>query len=96
MKKLILASLLIVTAGFAAQGHAALFLGATRQVMNTAQAEHLRAVLGGGHMAHHLAFRAHIGLLGTQVAVGVDLDLEAAVTEDAFGHHGHHVHTMRA
>ena len=45
-------------------------------------------------MAHHLAFHAHVGLLGTQVAVGVDLDLEAAVTEDALGDHGHHVHAL--
>ena len=45
-------------------------------------------------MADHLAMAAHIGLFGAQVAVGVQLHLEAAVAEDAFGDDGHHVHAV--
>jgi hypothetical protein len=35
-----------------------------------------------------------IGLLRTQKAIGVDLHLETAVAENAFGDHGHHVHPV--
>ena len=46
-------------------------------------------------MAHHLALAAHVGLLGAEEAVGVDLHLEAAVAEDTLGDHGHHVNALR-
>ena len=71
----------------------AFFLGAAGQVVYTAERKHLRAVFRSGHMADHLAPAKHIGLLGPEIAVGVDLDLEAAVTEDAFGDHCDHVDT---
>ena len=43
---------------------AAFFFAAARQVMHATQRQHLRAVLGGGDVAHDLAFAAHIGLFG--------------------------------
>ncbi len=50
--------------------------------------EHLRAVLGRRHVADHLAAGADRRLLRPQMAVGVDLHLDAAVAEDALGHDG--------
>ena len=75
-------------------GDAAFLLGAAREVVHTTQRQHLRAVLCCGHMAHHLALAAHVGLFGSEEAVGVDLHLEAAVAEDALGDHGDHVHAV--
>ena len=75
--------------------HAAFLLAAAGEVVHAAEREHLRAVFGGGDMADHLAAVAHVGLLGAEEAVGVDLHLEAAVAEDAFGDHGHHVDALR-
>ena len=46
-------------------------------------------------MADHLALAADIGLFGAEKAVGVDLHFQAAVAEDAFGHHCDHVHPAR-
>jgi hypothetical protein len=37
---------------------------------------------------------AHGGLLGAEIAVGVDLHLQAAIAEDALGHDGDHVHAV--
>ena len=62
--------------------------------MHPAQRQHLRAVFGRGDVTHHLAPAAHVGLFGTQVAVGVDLHLQAAIAEDALGDHRHHVHPI--
>ncbi|NIR41823.1 MAG: hypothetical protein GWO22_39645, partial [Actinobacteria bacterium] len=42
-------------------------------------------------MADGLALGPHLGLLGADVAVGVDLHLDAAVGEDALGDDGDHV-----
>ena len=78
------------------QGHAALFFIAARQVMHTAQAEHLRAVFRRGHMADFFTVVQHCSAFIAQIAVGVNLHFEAAIAEDAFGHHGHHVHALRA
>ena len=78
------------------QGHAALFFIAARQVMHTAQAEHLRAVFRRGHMADFFTVVQHRSAFITQIAVGINLHFEAAIAEDAFGHHGHHVHALRA
>ena len=75
-------------------GDAAFLLGAAREVVHTTQRQHLRAVFGRGHMAHHLALAAHVGLFGAEEAVGVDLYLEAAVAEDALADHGDHVHAI--
>ena len=63
--------------------------------MHAAQAQHLRAVLGRGHMPHRLTATPHHRLLRAKVAVGVNLDLQAAVTEDALGHHSDQVHPAR-
>ena len=42
-------------------------------------------------MPDHLAAAAHVRLLRAEVAVGVDLHLQAAVAEDALGDDRHHV-----
>ena len=64
-------------------------------MVHAAERQHLRAVLGRGDVADHLALAAHVGLLGAEVAVGVDLHLEAAVAEDALGDDGDHVDALR-
>ena len=71
--------------------HPPLFLAATGEVMHTAQRKHLRAVLGGCHVANDLALAAHRSLLRSQKTVGIDLYLQAAVAEDALGHHRHRI-----
>ena len=76
------------------QRHATLLFAAACEVMHTAQAEHLRAVLGGGDMANLFALVKHRCTLIAQIPVGVDLHLQAAVTEDTFGDHGDHVHAL--
>ena len=78
------------------QRHATLFFAAAGEVMNPTQAQHLRAVFGGGDMAHFLTPEKHRRPLGSQKPIGVNLHLEAAITEDALGHHGHHVDIARA
>ena len=45
-------------------------------------------------MADRLALGAHGGALVAEVAVGVDLHLDAAIAEDALGHHGDHVDAL--
>ena len=42
-------------------------------------------------MAHLLALGAHGRLLRADEAVGIDLQLQAAIAEDALGHDGDHV-----
>jgi hypothetical protein len=42
-------------------------------------------------MADRLAVGAHHGAFGAEMAVGVDLHLDAAIGEDRLGHDGHHV-----
>ena len=75
-------------------GYIALALGAAGQVAHAAQGQHLGAVLGRGDVADLLAL-AHDGrLLGAEIAVGVDLHLEAAVAEDALRDHGDHIHAL--
>ena len=76
------------------QGHAALFFTPTGEVVHTTQAEHLRAVFGGGHMAHLFALVKHRSPLIAQIPVGVDLHLQTAIAKDALGHHSHHVHAL--
>src|SRR5262249_29513263 len=72
-------------------GDAAFLLRATGQMMHAAEREHLRAIFARGHVADGLALRAHGRGFGTEIAVGVDLHLDAAIAEDAFGHDRHHV-----
>lgn len=45
-------------------------------------------------MADRLAIAAHQSAFGAKVAVGVDLQLGAAIAENALRHHGHHVHAV--
>ena len=45
-------------------------------------------------MANRFSVHAHDITFMPDVAIGVDFDLHATVTEDAFGHHGHHVHAF--
>jgi hypothetical protein len=75
-------------------GHAAFLLAAAGQVVHATERQHLRAVFHRGDVADDLALAAHVGLLGAEEAVGVDLQLEAAVAEDAFGDDGDHVHVL--
>ena len=72
-------------------GDAALLLGAAGEMMHAAERQHLRAVFAGRDMADRLALRADRRRLRAEIAVGVDLHLDAAIAEDAFGHHGDHV-----
>ena len=72
-------------------GDDALALAAARQVVDAAEREHLAAVFGGGDVADGLALGADRGAFGAEVAVGVDLHLEAAIAEHAFGDDGDHV-----
>ena len=72
-------------------GDAAFLLRASGQMMHAAERQHLRSVFARRHMADRFAFRAHRRLFGAEVAVGVDLRLDAAIAEDALGHDGDHV-----
>ena len=72
-------------------GDAALLLAAVRQVIDAAEREHLRAVFARRDMADRLALRPDRGAFGAEMAIGVDLQLDAAVAVDAFGYDGHHV-----
>ena len=76
------------------QRHATLLFAAACEVMHTAQAEHLRAVLSSGDMAHLFTLVHDRCTLIAQIPVGVNLHLQAAIAEDAFCHHRHHVHTL--
>ena len=67
------------------------FLRAAGQMMDAAQRQHLRAVFAGGDVPDGLALRPDRRRLGAEIPIGVDLHLDAAVTEDAFGHHRDHV-----
>ncbi|MFK4603852.1 hypothetical protein ABIF57_003304 [Bradyrhizobium diazoefficiens] len=60
-------------------------------MMHAAERQHLRAVFAGGDVADRLALRAHGRGLRAQIAVGVDLHLDAAIGEDSLGDDGHHV-----
>ena len=72
-------------------GDAALLLGTAGQMMHAAERQHLRAVFTGRHMADRLALRTHRRRLGAEIAVGVDLHLNAAIAENALGHDRDHV-----
>src|SRR5690606_30509569 len=63
----------------------AFFFTAASKMMHPAQGKHLRTVLGRRDVSDDFPFMEDIGLLGPQVAVGVDFDLEAAIAEDSFG-----------
>ncbi len=60
-------------------------------MVDTAERQHLRAVLARHDVADGFALDADDGALLADVAVGVDLHLHAAVAEDALGHDRHHV-----
>src|SRR6516165_10395771 len=72
-------------------GDAPLLLGTASQMVHTTKGEHLRAVFARGDMADGLALRAHGSCLGPEIAVGVDLHLDTAIAEDAFGHDRDHI-----
>ena len=72
-------------------GDAPFLLRAAGEVVHAAERQELRAVLDRADVADRLAVMAHRRLLGAEVAVGVDLHLEAAVAEDAFGDDGDEV-----
>ena len=68
-------------------------LGAAGEVMHAPDRQKLRAVLDRGHMSDRFAvMQRTVDCSATEKPVGVDLDLETAVAEDAFGHHRDHVH----
>jgi hypothetical protein len=56
--------------------------------MHAAKRQHLRAVFARRDMADRLALRSHDRRLGSDVTVGVDLHLDAAIREDALGDDG--------
>src|SRR5262249_12320618 len=72
-------------------GDAALSFAAMREVIDAAEREHLRAIFPGRHMADRLALGAHSRAFCAEVAVGVDLKLDAAIAVDALGDDRHHV-----
>ncbi len=72
-------------------GDAAFLLGAAGQMMHAAEGQHLRAVFAGRHVPDRLAFRTDDCSLGSEIAVSVDLHLDAAIAENPFGHDRDHV-----
>ena len=72
-------------------GDAAFLLRAAGQMMDAAERQHLRAVFAGGDVTDSLALHPDRRGLRPEKSVGVDLHLDAAIAEDAFGHHGDHV-----
>ena len=72
-------------------GDVALLLAAAGEMADAADRQHLRAVLGRRDVADRLALGAHCRRFRAEVAVGIDLQLDAAVAEDALGDDGDHV-----
>ena len=72
-------------------GDAAFLLGAAGQMMHAAERQHLRAVFARRDVADRLALRADGRRLRAEIAVGVDLHLDAAIAENALGHDRDHV-----
>ena len=64
---------------------------AAGEVVHAAEREHLRPVLAGRDVADGLARGPDELSLGADVAIGVDLHVDAAVAEDRLGHHRHRV-----
>src|SRR5262249_3832795 len=69
------------------EGDDALLLAAAGEMPNAAPRQHLRTVFRRRHMAYLLALAAHHGLLRPNEAVGIDFQFDAAIAEDALGHH---------
>src|ERR1700756_3474294 len=67
---------------------------AAGQVTDSAERQHLRAVLAGGYMPNRFSLRADQIGFRPQVAVGVDLQLDAAVAKDSLGHNRDHVQAI--
>ena len=63
-------------------------------MMHAAQRQHLRAVFARRDMADRLAFGAHGRRLGAEMAVGVDLHLDAAIGENALGDDGDQIDAL--
>ena len=61
------------------------------QVTHSAEGEHLRSVFVGGDVTHGLALCAHRAALRSQVAVGIDLELDTTVAENSLGHYSDHI-----
>src|SRR4051794_8310890 len=72
-------------------GDATFLLRTSGEMMNAAQRQHLRAIFARGHMADRFAVDPNRCGFRTEVAIGVDLHLDAAVAEDAFRDHGDHI-----
>ena len=66
-------------------GDGAFFLGAAGQMADAADRQHLRAVFGGRDVADLFAADADGRGFGAEMTVGVDLHLDTAVGENAFG-----------
>src|ERR1700677_1051943 len=64
-------------------GDAPLLLAAVRQMVDAAQREHLRAVFAGRDMADRLALRPDRGAFCSEMTIGVDLQLDAAIAVNA-------------
>ena len=75
-------------------GDAAFALGAAGKMMYAADGKHLRSVLGGGDMADRFALRANEITFGAEMAVGIDFQFYATITENAFGDDGDHVYAI--
>ena len=75
-------------------GDTALLLGAAGEMMHATERQHLRAVFARRHVPDRLAGNAHGRAFGPEMAVGVDLQLDAAIGVDALGDDGHHVDAL--
>ena len=75
-------------------GDAALLLAAAGEMLHPAERQHLGAVLHRGDVTDHLALRPHRRALRPDVAVGIDLHLEAAIAEDTLGDDRHRVDAL--
>jgi len=75
-------------------GDAPFRLRTAGQMVHAAERQHLGAIFTGRHMADRLARRTHGRGLRAEMAVGVDLHLDAAIAEDALGHDRDEIDTL--
>ncbi len=60
--------------------------------MDAAEREHLRAVFCSNHVAYLLSLTTDRSLFRANIAIGVDLNFIAAVTENTFCYNRYHIH----
>src|ERR1700689_2112995 len=58
---------------------------------HSAERQHLRSIFAGRYVAHGFSLGAHRAALRSQMPVGIDLHLNAAITENSLGYDRDHV-----